>query len=139
MINVEIYVREHYHWIIIIAIKRPLLLRFCFPVFTHNSVVVKLLRAEYNRRAQLRPLFWDNTIQLPLAKVYTRLKIVSRQKPRDQTKPKRWYDAFVRKFFRRDEIGAGEWAHEVDPCHIFGLLKKGEGVMTIIEGSPRNW
>ena len=113
-----------------------MLLRFCFPVFTHNSVVVKLLRAEYNRRAQLRPLFWDNTIQLPLEKVYTRLKIVSRQKPRDQTKPKRWYDAFVRKIFRRDKIGAGARTHEVDPCDIFGLLKKDEDVMTIIEGSP---
>ena len=113
-----------------------MLLRFCFPVFTHNSVVVKLLRAEYNRRAQLRPLFWDNTIQLPLEKVYTRLKILSRQKLRDQTKPKRWYDAFFRKNFKRDEIGAGARAHGVDPCDIFGLLKKGEDVMAIIEGSP---
>ena len=113
-----------------------MLLRFCFPVFTHDSLVVKLLRAEYNRRAQLRPLFWDNTIQLPLEKVYTRLKIVSRQKPRDQTNPKHWYDAFFPKFFRRDKIGAGAPTHEVDPCDIFGLLKKGEDVMTIIEGSP---
>ena len=127
--------REHYHWIIIIIIKRPLLLCFCFPVFTRDSVVVKLLRAEYNRRAQLRPL-WDNTIQLPLEEVYTRLEIVLRQKPRDQTKPKRWYDAFFRKFFRRDKIGAGARTHEMDPCDIFGLLKKGEDVMTIIEGSP---
>ena len=84
----------------------------------------------------MRPLFWDNTIQLPLEKVYTRLKIVSRQKPRYQTKPKRWYDTFFRKFFRPDEIGAGAQAHEVDPCNIFGLLKKGEDVMAIIEGSP---
>ena len=113
-----------------------MLLRFCFPVFTHNSVIVKLLRAEYNRRAQLRPLFWDNTIQLPLEKVYTRLKIVSRQEPRDQTKPKRWYDVFFPKYFRRDKIGAGARTHEVDPCDIFGLLKKGDYVMTIIEGSP---
>ncbi|XP_015750117.1 PREDICTED: uncharacterized protein LOC107329975 [Acropora digitifera] len=48
-------------------------------ILTHNSVVVEYLRAEYNRRAQLRPLFWVNTMQLPLEKVYTRLKIVSRQ------------------------------------------------------------
>ena len=97
---------------------------------------MKLLRAEYNRRAQLRPLFWDNTILLPLEKVYTRLKIVSRQKPRDQTKPKRWYDAFFRKFFGRDKIGAGARTRVVDPCDTFGLLKEGEDVMTIIEGSP---
>ncbi|XP_015764101.1 PREDICTED: D-inositol 3-phosphate glycosyltransferase 1-like [Acropora digitifera] len=48
-------------------------------VLTHNSNVVEYLRAEYERRAQLRPLFWVNTMQLPLEKVYTRLKIVSRQ------------------------------------------------------------
>ena len=98
---------------------------------------MKLLRAEYNRRAQLRPLFWDNTIQLPLEKVYTRLKIVSRQKPGDQTKPKRRYDGFLPSGFALlDEIEASRQAHEVDPCDIFGLLKKGEDVMTIIEGSP---
>ena len=117
-------------------IKRTLLLRFCFPVFTHNSVVVKLLRAEYNRRAQLRPLFWDNTIQLPLEKVYTRLKIVSRQKPRDQTKPIRWCDVLFPKLSWLDVIGTGSRTHEVDPCDIFRLLKKGEDVMTIVEGSP---
>ncbi|XP_015777737.1 PREDICTED: uncharacterized protein LOC107355671 [Acropora digitifera] len=50
-----------------------------YAVLTHNSVVVEYLRAEYNRRAQLRPLFWVNTMQLPLEKVYTRLKIVSRR------------------------------------------------------------
>ena len=98
---------------------------------------MKLLRAEYNRRAQLRPLVWDNTIQLPLEKVYTRLKIVSRQKPGDQTKPKRRYDGFLLSGFAMlDEIEASRQAHEVDPCDIFGLLKKGEDVMTIIEGSP---
>ena len=92
---------------------------------------MKLLRAEYNRRAQLRPLFWDNTIQLPLENVYTRLKIVSRHKPGDQTKPKRFSE-----FLSRDEIGAGARAHEVDPREIFGFLKKEKDVMTIIEGSP---
>ena len=105
-------------------------------MFTHNSVVVKLLRAEYNRRAQLKPLFWDNTIQLPLEKVYTRLNIVSRQTRGDQTKPKRLYDTFFPKFSWSDKIGGRTPAHEVDPCDIFGLLKKGENVMTIIEGSP---
>ena len=41
---------------------------------------MKLLKAEYRRRSQLRPLFWDNTIELPLENVYTRLVIVSRRK-----------------------------------------------------------
>ena len=116
--------------------KHPPLLHFCFPVFTHNSVVVKLLRAEYNRRAQLRPLFWDNTIQLPLEKVYTRLKIVSRQKPGDPTKLQRRDYAFLPVFSLLGEIDARTRADEVDPCDIFGLLKKGGHVMTIVEGSP---
>ena len=47
---------------------------------------MKLLKKEYNRRAKLRPLLWDNTIQLPLEDVYTRLKIVSRPKAGVQTK-----------------------------------------------------
>ena len=97
---------------------------------------MKLLRAEYNRRAQLRPLFWDNTIQLPLEKVYTRLKIVSRHKPGDQTKPKRWNDVFFSQFLWRDEIGSGARADELDPCETFGFLKKEKDAMTIIEGSP---
>ena len=88
-----------------------MLWRFCFPVFNDNSVVVKLLRAEYNRRAQLRPLLWDNTIQLPLENVYTRLIIVSRWKPDSET-------------------------NEVDPCDIFGVLEKGDDAMILIEGSP---
>ena len=96
---------------------------------------MKLLIAEYNRRAQLRPLFWENTIQLPLEEVYTRLKIVSRQRGGNQTKPEFWFGAFDELCWR-DEIRAGPRAHEVDPCDIFGLLKKGEDVMTAVEGSP---
>ena len=96
---------------------------------------MKLLRAEYNRRAQLRPLFWDNTIQLPLEKVYTRLKIVSRQKPGDQTKSRHILPSFVGFHFRHGIEAEGRTSN-VDPCDIFGLLKKGEEVMTVIEGSP---
>ena len=120
----------------IIIIKRPLLLRFCFPVFTHNSVVVKLLRAEYNRRAQLRPLFWDNTIQLPLEKVYTRLNIVSRQRGGNREETKRWSDVIWAEYSWLDEIGSGARADELDPCEIFGFVKKEKDAMTIIEGSP---
>ena len=43
-------------------------------------VLVKLLKKEYKRRSQLRPLLWDSTIQLPIEQVYTRLKIVSRRR-----------------------------------------------------------
>ena len=50
---------------------------------------MKLLKAEYKRRSQLRPLLWDNTIELPLENVYTRLKIVSRRKSAIQIKDDR--------------------------------------------------
>ena len=68
---------------------------------------MEYLRAEYNRRAQLRPLFWVNTMQLPLEKVYTRLKIVSRQTGGNQ----------------------GE-------TDVFGMIKENKNGMTIVEGSP---
>ena len=101
--------------------------RFCFPVFDDNSVVVKLLIAEYDRRAQLRPLLWDNTIQLPLEKVYTRLKIVSRQRGGNQGETKRWRDSIW------DE---DEDEDEANPCDVFGMLKENKHVMTVVEGSP---
>ena len=47
---------------------------------------MKILKAEYKRRSQLRPLLWDSTIELPLENVYTRLKIVSRRKLAIQVK-----------------------------------------------------
>ncbi|XP_067023513.1 uncharacterized protein [Acropora muricata] len=105
-------------------------------VFTHNSVVVKLLRAEYKRRAQLRPLFWDSTIQLPLEKVYTRLKIVSRQKGANQRETKRWCDVIWAEDSQRDEIWAEARANKVNPCDVFGMLKENKDVMTIVEGNP---
>ena len=72
---------------------------------------MKLLRAEYNRRAQFNPLLWDDAVKLRLENVYTRLKIVSRWKPGTNT-------------------------DEVNPCDIFGVLKKGDDPMILIEGSP---
>ena len=111
-------------------------MRFCFPVFTHNSVVVKLLRAEYNRRAQLRPLFWDNTIQLPLEKVYTRLKIVSRRRGGNQGETERWSDVIWAEDSRRDEILGEARANKANPCDVFAMLKENKDVMTIVEGSP---
>ena len=74
---------------------------------------MKLLKAEYKRRSQLRPLLWDSTIELPLEDVYTRLKIVSRRKAD----------------FRVDD-------NEVNVFDIFTALDKGQDVMTLVEGSP---
>ena len=112
------------------------MLRFCFPVFTHNSVVVKLLRDEYNRRAQLRPLFWDNTIQLPLEKVYTRLKIVPRQGGGNQRETICWGDVIWVEDSRRDEIWTEAGANKANPCDVFAMLKENKDVMTIVEGNP---
>ena len=53
---------------------------FLFPTGRDSLVLVKLLKKEYKRRSQLRPLLWDSTIQLPMEQVYTRLKIVSRRR-----------------------------------------------------------
>ena len=72
---------------------------------------MKLLRAEYSRRAQFNPLLWDDAVKLPLENVYTRLKIVSRWKPGSDT-------------------------DEVNQRDIFGVLKKGDDPMILIEGSP---
>ena len=136
MINIKICVRQHYHRVIIIIIKRPLMLRFCFPVFTHNSVVVKLLRDEYNRRAQLRPLFWDNTIQLPLEKVYTRLNIVPRQRRGNQRETICLCEVIGVGDSRREEIWSEEQAIKANPCDVFAMLKENKDVMTIVEGNP---
>ena len=68
---------------------------------------MEYLRAEYNRRAQLRPLFWVNSMQLPLEKVYTRLKIVSRHRGGNQGK-----------------------------TDVFSMIKENKNGMTIVEGSP---
>ena len=82
---------------------------------------MKLLRAEYNRRAQLRPLFWESTIQLPLEKVHTRLKIVSRRKGGNQGETKCWGDVIWAEDSRRDEIWAEAGANKANPCDVFGM------------------
>ena len=97
---------------------------------------MKLLRAEYNRRAQLRPLFWVNTMQLPLEKVYTRLKIVSRRGGGNHGEIKRWSDVIWAQDSRRDEIRAEARADKASPCDVFAMLKENKDVMTIVEGSP---
>ena len=87
---------------------------FLLPTDTENSGVLKMLRAEYERRAKLKPLSWLNTMQLPLKNVYTRLKIVSRRKVDFQVE--------------NDELGMYD---------IFQALDESEDVkMTLAEGSP---
>ena len=132
MINIQIDLS----YVLVIINRTSIVVAFCFPVVNDNSVVVKLLRAEYNRRAQLKPLFWDNTIQLPLEKVYTRLKIVSRREGGNQGETKRWSDVIWAEDSRRDEIWAEARADKANPCDAFGMLKENKDVMTIVEGSP---
>ena len=121
---------------------------------------MKLLKKEYNRRAKLRPLLWDNTIQLPLEDVYTRLKIVSRSKTGVQTEGNEvnahnifeglhrgqfdaqavshevnMYDDIL-SFVNRGEIVPQPECDEVNVYDIFRALNKGEDVMTLVEGNP---
>ena len=51
----------------------------------------------YNKRSWLKPLLWDNNIQLPLKEVYTRLKIISRRNRdfRLEKKEVNMYDIFI--------------------------------------------
>ena len=137
---------------------------FMLPTGTEKSVVVKLLRAEYERRSKLMPLSWFNTIQLPLENVYTRLKIVSRRKEDFQVENVEvdMYDIFKApgkgvlmpiegspsifsafenpytelKNFQPRKFGIQVKNDEVDMYEIFKDLKKGEDVMTLVEGSP---
>ena len=97
---------------------------------------MKLLRAEYNRRAQLRPLFWVNPMQLPLEKVYTRLKIVSRHRRGNQGETERRSDVIWAEDSRRDKIWAEAQANKGNPCDVFAMLKENKDVMTIAEGGP---
>ena len=134
------------------------------PTGTEKSVVVKLLRAEYERRSKLMPLSWFNTIQLPLDNVYTRLKIVSRRKADFQVENVEMdmYDIFKvpgkgvltqvegspriilpfenpatnLKVFQPRKCGIQLKNDEVEMYDIFKDLKKGEDVMTLVEGSP---
>ena len=134
------------------------------PTGTAKSVVVKLLRAEYERRSNLMPLSWFNTIQLPLENVYTRLKVVSRRKAdfKEENVEVDMYDIFKApgkgvltqvegsprnvpavenpatklKVFQPRKCGIQAKNDEVDMYGIFKDLNKGEDVMTLVEGSP---
>ena len=93
------------------------LLILLFSTGRDSVVLVKLLRKEYKRRSQLRPLLWDSTIQLPIEQVYTRLILVSRGKVVIQ-------------------MGDEEDNDKVNVFDFFKVPDIGEDVMTIIEGSP---
>ena len=73
------------------------------------AIIRQLLKNEYNRRSQLKPL-WDSTIQLPLEDVYTRFKILCRRK---------------QDFFPEN--------NEVNMSEIF---KSGDNIIVLVEGSP---
>ena len=73
----------------------------------------RLLTKEYNRRALLKPLPWQNTLRLRLDDVFTRLSIVSRR---------------VTDFKLED--------NKVNMFDIFNTLNKGDDAMVLAEGSP---
>ena len=74
------------------------------------SVVVTLLRREYNRRAKFRPLLWSKGMNLQLKEAHTRLRVVSRRKP-----------------------GSSEMK---DVDEIFGSSEKDNDPLVLVEGSP---
>ena len=75
-------------------------------------LVVKTLQAEYERRSLLKPLPWNNTLQLQLDDTDTRLKFLSRRK----------HDVILRTL-------------AIDTDDIF-VFNKGEDSMVLVEGSP---
>ena len=74
--------------------------------------MVKRLKAEYKRKSLVKPLPWNNTLQLQLDDTYIRLKSLSRRK---------------RDFMLENP------AIDIDDMFVFN---KGEDNMVLIEGSP---
>ena len=117
-------------------------------------VLLKLLKKEYKRRSQLRPLLWDSTFQLPIEQVYTRLKIVSRrrlgiqmkdeeeesdeeERDEEEESDEEESDEEESDEVQSDEVQSDEEENvEVNVFDIFKVPDKGEDVMTIVEGSP---
>ena len=99
---------------------------------------MKLLKAEYKRRSQLRPLLWDNTIELPLENVYTRLKIVSRRKLAIQVKDDKVnaFNSFKAPFKGKDVMTLTDVLDE-NRANVFGSFTvpdKIEDVVSPVEG-----
>ena len=108
-----------------------------------DNSVLKLLKAEYKRRSQLRPLLWDSTIELPLENVYTRLKIVSRRKLATQIKDVtvNTFNIFKAPFKGKDvttpAVGSSDLQvdeSEANAFDIFTVPDKVDDVVTPAEG-----
>ena len=84
-----------------------------FPVDRGLLILTRHLTKEYNRRALLKPLPWQNTLRPRLDDVFTRLSIV----------PRRVTD------FKLED-------NEVNMFDIFNTLNKGDDAMVLVEGSP---
>ncbi|PFX12120.1 NLR family CARD domain-containing protein 4 [Stylophora pistillata] len=74
------------------------------------DTVIRVIKDEYNRRSQLKPLLWESTITLPLEDVYTRLRIVSR--------------------------GKRDFQLENSEVHMYDVFKSEGDVIVLVEGSP---
>ena len=99
---------------------------------------MKLLKAEYKRRSLLRPLLWDNTIELPLENVYTRLKIVSRRKLAIQVKNNK-VNAFnsFKALFKGKDVMTLTYVLDENKANMFGSFTvpdKIEDVVSPAEG-----
>ena len=130
----------------------PLFCGYCeiFPIFLFQTgsdslVLLKLLKKEYKRRSQLRPLIWNSTIQLPIEQVYTTLKIVPRRKlgiqmEDDEEESDEEESEVEESEVEESEVEESEVEENVE-LNVFDIFKvpdKGEGedIMTIVEGSP---
>ena len=130
----------------------PLFCGYCeiFPIFLFQTgsdslVLLKLLKKEYKRRSQLRPLIWNSTIQMPIEQVYTTLKIVPRRKlgiqmEDDEEESDEEESDEEESEVEESEVEESEVEENVE-LNVFDIFKvpdKGEGedIMTIVEGSP---
>ena len=94
---------------------------------------MNLVREEYIHRATLRPLFWQNTIWLPLENVYTRLRIVSTRKAGAKN------DIPILKRVLRvlcEHETAGDPNNGKDLASGRGTPNKGQGFRMLVEGDP---
>ena len=94
---------------------------------------MNLVREEYIHRDTLRPLFWQNTIWLPLEKVYTRLRIVPIRKAgvnNDIPILKRVLGVLC------EHETAGDPNNGKDFTSGRGTPNKGRSFRVLVEGSP---
>ena len=148
--------------------SNPLVCGYCeiFPIFLFQTgsdslVLVKLLKKEYKRRSQLRPLIWNSTIQLPIEQVYTTLKIIPRRKlgiqmeddeeesdeeeideeERGDEEESDEEESVKEESVKEKSVKEESVKEENVELNVFDIFKvpdKGEGgdIMTLVEGSP---